>query len=115
MSALDDELRFQHLKMGNALAQSQTEAALPPKEPWWKANQGIVGLAPPPWDFNNPFMFAWPTDGYDGSINDSVADWELRTPFARSGHTKAEWIDLADAMIDRWMAWRAAVHALPDE
>ena len=78
-------------------------------EQWWDANRGIVGLEPGPWTGAD-----WPTEGYDGELG--AQDWSFdpdEHPFAYSGHTREEWLQLADEMIARWTAWRAHVEALP--
>lgn len=79
---------------------------------WWEdcANQGLIGLGPPPWDLRA--WDGWPTEGYDGSLSEH---WHEGTIFRRSGHTKAEWLQLANEMIGRWTAWRAEVERYPDE
>jgi hypothetical protein len=56
---------------------------------------------------------AWPTYGYDGPLRE--LDWGDDGECGRTGHTRAEWLELADTMIARWQAWRARVAALPPE
>lgn len=53
------------------------------------ANNGIIGLGPADDDE--------PSEGYDGGI--STVDYE-------DGWTAAECVELADAMIARWQAWK---------
>ncbi len=75
------------------------------------ANHGIIGLGPAPWDGGEFERFtAWPTEGYDGAF--FAHDWEQTTTLGQSGHTREEWLALADAMIARWTAWKAHVATL---
>jgi hypothetical protein len=85
----------------------------------FKANQGIFGLAPGPWDFNDLYAsFSYPTDGYDGRLGalDNEHEGDFSGLVERSGHTREEWLRLANAMIVRWADWRAALIArFPEE
>jgi hypothetical protein len=70
-----------------------------------------IGLGPAPWTADE----GWPTHGYDGQIRDlDYVDRDPANNIAETGHTREEWLALADAMIQRWTAWRAWVAELPD-
>lgn len=85
---------------------------MPRSEPWWAfANAGVIGLGPGPWTLTE--YDAWPREGYDAAI--SKCDWDAGGPFAVSGHTKAEWLELGDEMIRRWTEWRVLIASQPDE
>jgi hypothetical protein len=84
------------------------------KRDFEKAHMGIIGLAPAPWFDEDDIVTAWPTGGYDSPLHacawhewvdgECVVEMDM---WKRSGHTKAEWIALADEMIARWSAWKA--------
>lgn len=79
----------------------------------WDANRGIIGLAPPPWDADDEMD--WPTEGYDGALYKYQCGPNYENHgIAASGHTREEWVALADEMIVRWTAWREHVQALPE-
>lgn len=83
--------------------------------PGWEeayANQGIVGLSQGPWNFDPDDFRSWPTHGYDGDLTRSPTEWDEKNIFVRSGHTREEWIALADMMILRWKAWRRHIESL---
>lgn len=95
------------------------------RQPWWRANQGIVGLTEGPWDASE--CMDWPTDGYDGHLHE--CDWhkyrdnvfvkencyQVENVFEQSGHTKDEWMFLADTMIKRWADWKAFISTLEEK
>jgi hypothetical protein len=81
-------------------------APRPPTPPFWlHANHGIIGLAPGPWDDANELH--WPTEGYDSPL--ASYSWEEGGDFRGTGHSRDEWLALADVMIARWTAWRAHI------
>ncbi len=79
-----------------------------------RANHGIIGLKPAPW--NDHTDFSWPTEGYDGDLRQY--DWDeyhAGRLFAATGHTREEWIALADEMLARWTDYRAHLVAMPED
>lgn len=76
------------------------------------ANRGIVGIAPGPWKPDDGMH--WPTEGYDSPLyaHQHGENYD-RHGLAASGHTRAEWVALADEMIARWAAWKVWVEQLP--
>lgn len=84
----------------------------------FEANCGIIGLAP----YDEDEGWEWPTEGYDGYLctrGTSVRGGNQEyfpdsDAFQKSGHTREEWLALADAMIERWKAWRSYITLLSE-
>lgn len=77
--------------------------------------KGIVGLGEA-----EPEGAWWPTEGYDADLYaynswDGQAYRPTTQRFLRSGHTREEWLALADVMLDRWAEWRQHILSMPDD
>jgi hypothetical protein len=83
----------------------------------FEANCGIVGLGP----YDPEEGMPWPTEGYDAHLfkyNRYLPNGEYREEdhvFAISGHSREEWLALAEVMIERWNAWKEYIQAMPDD
>lgn len=82
----------------------------------FSANDGIVGLGP----YDEVDGWPWPSEGYDADLfkhhrYTPQGYREENQIFAISGHTKQEWLDLAELMMERWKMWRGYIATLPDD
>lgn len=96
----------------------------PAKKFWESANLGIVGLSLLQSENGDDVTIDWPTEGYDGHLHEcrwhkwpegSKVPLAIEGVFKQSGHTKAEWLELADVMIARWQEWKAEIEGTPEE